>query len=376
MNLTANIRPRIIKDNVIHISRKINGQGELTAQVGMEVAPHDILGKASVSSGYSVINLAKRLDESPLGAQKLLQRPVGSTIFKGELLAEKKSLIFKKTIISPTDGVIDQYDLSSGDLRLKFLAKPVPLTSGVYGIVDQVDKEKGSVLIRTLATVIYGVYGSGEQRGGDLHIIGDQHSIIQASQITQQMYAQILVGGALVYADALKKAVFSGVQAVITGGLNITDFKSIVGSLDPKARLEEDVGFSVIATEGFGPLPFGDDVYPILKQFDGKFVFADGNSKRLILPSNTQNSLLIVRKTVLPFGNSLSNLPPEIILEELKKGQNVRVIWPPLMGQQGIVLAIDQSPTLLESGISTVMVTIETAHQKAKVPFPNLEIVI
>lgn len=375
MNLTANVRPRMIKDKTIHITRKINGPGEISARLGAEVAPHDILGKANISSGYSVINLAKKLNESPIGAQKLLKRPVGSTIFKGELLAEKKGLIFKKTITSPTDGVLDQYDLATGELRLKFLAKPVALTSGVYGIVDKVDHEQGSVVIRTLATVIFGVYGSGEQRGGDLHIIGDRHSIIQAAQITQQMYAQILVGGALIYKDALKKAVFSGVQAVITGGLNITDFKAIVGSLDPIARSEEDVGFSVLATEGFGPLPFGEDVYSSLKQFDGKFVFANGNSKRLILPSSSQDSLLLVRKTVIPIEKGPTFLP-EVVLSDLQKGQNVRVIWPPLMGQQGVIESIDKSPTLLESGISTYLVTIVTPHQKAKVPFPNLEIVI
>lgn len=351
------------------------GPGELTVQTGAEVAPHDILGKSNVSSGYSVINLAKKLSISPIEAQKLLKKPVGSTVFKGELLAEKSGLLFKKTVIVPTDGVIDQFDLTTGDLRLKFLAKPIPLTSGVYGIVDRVDMATGTVTIRSMATVIYGVYGSGQQRGGDLHIIGDPHSIIQASQITNQMFSKILVGGALIYKDALKKAVFTGVQAVISGGLNITDFKAIVGSLNPDERSEADVGFSILATEGFGALPLGDEIFSILKLYDGKFVFASGNTKRLFLPNHKEESMITVRKTILPITSEIDT-HPEAILGELRSGQTVRIVWPPLMGQQGKVISIDSSPTLLESGISTYMALIETPHQKVKVPFPNLEILV
>src|SRR5207247_585670 len=118
-------------------------KGQIFVSKDWEVAPHDIIGKSVVSAGFSAVNLARKLSVSPQEAEKYIQRPVGSTIFKGELLAFKKGTFFKKIITAPTDGIIDSYDKTSGELRLKFLPREVPLTAGVYGIVDDVNLLKG-----------------------------------------------------------------------------------------------------------------------------------------------------------------------------------------------------------------------------------------
>ena len=371
----ANVRQRIVFNRPIHIKRQLLGVGEISVSVGAEVVPEEVLGRSNLSRGFSTIRLARDLGVSPLEALKYLTKPLGSTIFKGELLAAKKGLVFKKEILSPTDGEIMSYDQKNGELRLRFLSKQVPLTSGVYGIVDAVDKTAGIVLIKTLATIVNGVFGFGFERSGVLDFVGGQTAPIRAPQISSAMYQHIVVGGALMSLDALKRAAGIGLEGIITGGLNMGDYKAMVGSLKEDSRLNEDVGMTIVATEGFGPTPIGDDIYKALKEYQGRYVFINGASRHIVLPSGKKDSLVSLRRVSLPVQNGTVE-PAELSLGELAVGSKVRIVWPPLFGSLGEVVAIDSSPTLLPSGISTVLVTVSTPSRKVKVPFPNLELVV
>jgi len=149
----------------------------------------------------------------------------------------------------------------------------------------------------------------------------------------------------------------------------------MVGSLDLSQRLENDVGITILATEGFGPLPLGEDFSKVLSAYAGKFVFINGNAHRIILPSYSADSLVYLRKISLPLPQKNNAGVVESLLGELEVGGIVRFICPPLMGMQGQITSIDSTPTMLESGISTYLVTVETAHKKVKVPFPNIELI-
>lgn len=371
--LMANMRPRIIRNACVYIKRSISAGGILSVQKHTEVAPHDILGKSRVSPGYSSVNLARQLGVNSKEADKYLQRQIGSTIYKGELLAFKKTIFGKKYVISPTDGILEEYYPKSGELRLKFLPKAVALTAGVFGVVSKVLPDKGEVFIKTLVTEVYGVYGFGRERSGMLHIVNSQNALLQPADLTSHMTGHILVAGSLVYLDAIRKAASLGVKAIISGGINFQDFNSMAGHFNPSERTDSDVGITIFATEGFGPIPIGADIYSALQEYDGRFVFTDGNDRRLLLPSGNPDSILTIRKTALP-ENNLPDPFPVVQAREITIGSKVRIVWPPLMGSEGVVIGIDKTATVLESGISTYMLAIETTKQKIKVPYPNVEL--
>lgn len=372
-SISANMRPRILRNRFVHVKRVILGLGKILVKTGTEVQPEDVIGRSNFTPGFFAINIAQKLGVRPSEGLKFLQRPLGKAIYTGELLAFKKNFLGKKVVTSPTDGLIEFYDAKTGDLRLKYLPKEVPLASGVYGCVDYVDPIKGEVLIKAMVTEVLGVFGSGKERNGLLRVLS-LDGLVQKDQINDEGRQHVLVVGSVLYADVLKKAVGYGVTGIITGGINARDFKSMGVSIDPRRRIGSDIGVSVVATEGFGHSPIGEDLANVFKEYEGKFVFINGNISQIILPSNSSDSILALRKIYLPVTRA-PIVPPEVSLGGVSVGTQIRIIWPPYFGAHGKVVAVDKTVTVLESGIATFLLTVETPKQKIKVPYPNVEII-
>lgn len=381
----VNSRMRVFKDKVLHVKRRLSPlKSAIYVQEGQEVSISDVLGEGQGPTGFRTINLAKELGVSPKKASSFLKRPLGQIIYQGELLAKTEAFwgLRKKLLLSPVDGIVDFYDDKTGGLRIKLLPKRTKLISGVYGIVDHVDYGKGVITLRTRATLIYGVFGVGKEREGILKILGSKDSLISSKQILPQMSGQVLVGGSIVFLDALEKSVSLGINGFISGGIDLKDYQAIGGSDPLKAGINffssakkwSDVGLTVMITEGFGSIQIGDDIFSVLKEYDGKFVILDGNLARLILPNQTPDSMMYIRRVKLPEVIEPETLP-ESGLAAVKAGAVVRVLTTPFLGMQGEVETIDKTVTRLPSGIVTWMVTVSTPQRKIRVPYQNLEVI-
>lgn len=376
-HLLANKRIRLITTKCIHIKRALSGIGRFNAAKNQEVSPDDILGYSNIDAGFAAVNLAQTLGVSANEAARYLERPIGKTIFRGELLALKKGLLGNKVITAPTDGLIESYDPRNGELKIKYISKEIALTAGVYGIVDDINLQNSEVLIKTLVSEIYGIFGSGKERSGILAIIGGRGDLFTPRAVSTKISKQIIVAGGLIYGSTLRKSVEYGVYGIVCGGYNVSDYRAIAGTLSPHNRLGNDVGLTILATEGFGSIPIGEDIFNEIQKHEGGNVFINGNAGQLILPSQSSDSILKLRKISLPIlaMRKVGSLGPETTISEIKAGDRVRIIWPPYMGAQGKILGIDKTATVLESGISTYLLTVETPMLKIKVPYPNVEII-
>lgn len=373
MKASVNLRPRVVPNSCVHVIRKIKGSGSLTVAKGQEVSPHDILGTSLLSPGFTVINLSRELHLSATNAIKALKKTVGVPIYKGELLAQKKSLFGSQNIIAPTDCVIDKVNQTTGEITLKLLPKKIPLLSGVFGIVDMVNTLTGEVFIKTMATQIVGIYGSGRERGGFLRVVNNRGDLTDGRQILPDMKGQIIVAGGMVFDQTLKKSMEYQLDGVICGALNQDDYLSIAGSIYEAHKSHSEIGLSVVATEGFGPLSMGEDIFNTLKSADGKYAFINGFESTVILPDSLADSIIMARKIALPPPTGAYRSTPEMKTVELYIGQKVRLIWHPFMAGQGTVSSIDGSPTQLDSGVSAICATVDLPGRKIKVPISNLE---
>lgn len=381
MTILAKHRLRIEKDVIIRIYKTLKGKGSLNISVDQEVTPADIIGTSQISSGFRTINLAKSLSVPPKEVIKYLRRSLGQRIYKGELLASKDGWLGrKKIILSPTDGILDFLNSQTGELRMTFLPKKLDLLSGVYGRVEQVDHAKGRVIIRTQASLIHGMFGSGKLRDGIIHIISRRDELVGKNFISPKLDEQILVGGSLIFHDAITSAISAGISALITGGINAKDYQSISnGRLSFPQKLENDIGISLVICEGFGSIPIGEDIHQLLSLFDGRYALVDGNAGIISLPSFTSSSLIRIKKNRLPpLPEGTHSIMNEQNLQQtinLKTGQRVRITGNSYPGQQGKIISLDQTATLLPSGIKTILATIETRTRKIKIPVFNIEVI-
>lgn len=372
--LFANRRIRINPGVCKLVKRSLKGPGTILAQKNTEIAPHDIIGRYKVTAGFSVVNLAKELNVSPGDVSKYLQKPVGKTVFKGELLASRKTLFSNSQIVAPNDSIFENLNETTGEARFKMIPKDVSLTSGVFGVIENVDQEQGEITIRCMMTEVYGVFGTGSDKEGFLKVISGPGDLVNSSKITEENKGQILVAGALIMEETIKKALSCNVNGIICGGLNMDDYLAMAGSFSPGKKIGTEIGISIIATEGFGLLPIGEDLQEIFLSYNSRFAMINGNLGRLLLPSNDADSILSCRKVSLPTVVA-QGVKPELTISEIRPGVKVRLIWPPFMGAQGIVDSLDSSPTSLESGISTYLLTVETRSRKIRVPYSNVEVI-
>lgn len=375
------IRLRVEKDVVTRVARTLKGKGFLNVSVGQQVAPDELIGSGTIASGFRTLNLSTLLSVPPGEVEKYLTRKLNQRIYKGELLAFKKGWLLsgKKIVTSPTDGVLDFLNTKTGELKIAFLPVRADLPAGVFGFVEDVDPAKGQVIIRTLVSKIHGMFGSGRARDGILHILTKKDSFVSKGEIQTKYDGQVLVGGSLFFKDTISASISMGVSGIITGGINAEDYKGMAGGrLVFPRKLDNDIGIGIVVCEGFGSIPIGDDIFSVLSEYEGKFVFIDGNKALISLPSFSSASLTKIKNTKLPpilshelgeaFGYSMET-------QELKIGLKLRIVGNSYLGEQGKVTAIDDSQTLLASGVKDYLVTVEGSRRKLQVPVANLEII-
>lgn len=225
----APVTLRVEKDVITRVKRILRGVGQLKCKVGQVVTPPEIIGSATLSAGFRILDLATLLAVSPQDVKNFLVKKLGEKIYKDELLAYKKEglLSGKKVVTSPTDGIVDFLNNKTGELRINFLPKKIDLPAGVYGVVERVDQEKEEVIIRVQVSRVHGVFGTGRLRDGILHVLGKKESLISQEAIQTKYDGHILVGGSLFYKETISAAISTGVSGLITGGLNAEDFRGM-----------------------------------------------------------------------------------------------------------------------------------------------------
>ncbi len=369
-------RVRIEREIIVRIYRTLTGKGKLSVSKGQEVTPEEIIGKGEFSGGFTTLNISDLLSVSAEDAQKALKKTLGQKIYKGELVAYKSGGFLRKPkfITCPTDGILDFINKKTGEIRITRMPQKVDLPAGVYGVVEEVDDSLGKVLIRTQVSRVWGVCGSGRTRDGTLQILSKRDELIGKSRVPVVGEGNILLNGGLISKESIMVAISNGVSGIITGGIGAQDYKSVAGGklVFPK-RLENDIGVSIIVCEGFGSEPIGEDIYEILSSYKDRFVTIDGNHAFLNLPSFESDCMIKIRKTNLPKIEMESSRENDFV--ELGVGQKVRVVGTSYAAEQGKVIAVDRSKTLLPSVIWSFLTVISAKRRKIRVPTANIEVI-
>lgn len=345
---------KIIQDQKrLVLDRYYLGKGRATVKVGQSVTDTEIIAHCEISAGQRLIKIAHELGVRGKEVHKYLTRKVGDRIYEGEIIARKKGMlgIGKKEIKTPVDGVINEID-ERGDVILKFLPRPVRLLAGASGKIKEITDDK--ISISTIGASVHGFVSLGKNREGLISVIGGPKEFIIPSKISADAKGKILVGGALLEKSALEKAVTIGVEGLVVGGMNFRDFDILGGG--------QDIGISIIVTEGFGSAPMGDDIWNFFNKNEGRLGFILGNENQIAIPDLSENAQVRER---LKGAN----------WRELKVNDKVRYLRKESSDLSGVVKELP-GIQIINSGILTEVARVSlVSGQDMLLPSCNLEII-
>lgn len=331
------------------IERRLPSAGKLLVKPSDKVSPEDIVGEAEISGGFRKINLAQILGISTSSVIKVLVKKEGEVVYKGEPLARSRRLLGlrSKVYLSPVDGVVEAVE--GGEITIRFAPSEIQLSAGFSGVVESVT-EGEQVSIRTTAARILGAVGAGRERFAHLKVVGKPGEFLLPQHLDSTAAGKVVAGGAVVTADTIEKALAIGVKGLITGGVNSHE---TLGWSEGS-----DLGLTIVAIEGYGFHPIGDDVYEALTKYDGQYVAISGEKAEVLVSVQ---------------GEPVAKTPPA--WRELKLGDTVRVVAGADLGKAGPAEAVSASPVKLESGLTTKVVSFKCEGEKIISPWQNLEII-
>lgn len=178
------------------------------------------------------------------------------------------------------------------------------------------------------------------------------------------------MGGSFISLEAYKKAISVGAAAVVAGGFNYHDLKDVLGyTLGVAITGSENLGTSLILTEGYGRIPMGNRCFELLQQHNGKFTSVNGS---------TQIRAGVIRpEIVIPLtaDDSKESRSDKDTTSGISAGSLVRVIRAPYFGDIGTVVSLPSELQQMESETMVRVAEVEIKGETLVIPRANLEMV-
>jgi hypothetical protein len=296
----------------------------------------------------------------------------GDPVSAGEPLAETRPLIkwFKTTVTSPAAGTVESVSTVTGQVILRQPPRPVEVLAYLDGTVAQVFPGEG-ILVETCGAFVQGIFGIGGERWGSLRVLaGAPDEVLDPRQLGSDCAGQVVVGGGLLTHAVIERARQVGVAAVIGGGLRDQDLRQLLGyDLGVAITGTEEIGLTVIVTEGFGPIAMARKTFEILRSCAGREVSVSGA---------TQIRAGVMRPEIVVPLPDLTDESCEVApkSEGLKAGDLLRVIRVPHFGRIGRVSALPAELQQIESGARVRVLEVEFEDgARAVVPRANVELI-
>ncbi len=354
--------------------RKLPLAGSVLVQVGQAVKAETIVARTELPGNVQTVNAANILGILPEDVPDCLVKPVGSPVKKGEAIAESRSFfgLFRSKCVSPTDGTLETVSTVTGQAIIREPPIPVEVDAYIDGTVAEVHEKQG-VTVETRGTYIQGIFGIGGESCGTLHVcVGGAAEPLTEANLGSDARGKVLVGGSHVTAAVLRRAIQLGAKAVVIGGFDDQDLRQILGyDLGVAITGSEEIGLTLVVTEGFGEIPMAGRTFELLKSCEGRKVSVSGATQ--IRAGVLRPEIIAPRLT--------EELPPEARAdggepEGLTIGSLIRAIREPYFGRLGKVVALPPELVALETEAKVRVLEADFGDGKrALLPRANVEMI-
>jgi hypothetical protein len=356
---------------VVSKTRRLPIHGEICVKVGDKVNYDTVVARAQVSGEPVPVNVAMLLGVESRDLPRYVTKKEGERVTKGEVLAAYNSVfgLIKKHVTSPLEGTIELVSNLTGQIIIRGLPISIEVQAYLPGKVVNVIPREGAV-VETNAAFIQGIFGIGGESHGKIRMAVDSPSKeMTEDNVTSEDKGAVLIGGSFVTLEALKKAIEIKTACIVAGGIRHKDIKSLLGEeIGVAITGQEEVGTTVIITEGFGKMNMSRRTFDMFKSFDGYLACVNGATQiragvlrpEIIIPYET--------KTELPGSDELAS--------GMIPGTPVRIIRKPYFGAIGKVhnLPVELQKIKSESYARILQVELEDGNI-VTVPRANVEII-
>lgn len=355
------------------VQRRLPIAGEVLAAVGDRVSADTVVARTDQPGNVYPVNLANALSISAGEVPRALFKKQGDSVEQGELLARSKGIfgMFRQDYRSAVSGVIESVSHVTGQVIIRGAPIPVIVDAFISGTIVEVFPNEG-VTVESDAAFLQGIFGIGGESRGTLRVCCEHPGQdLTADRILPELRGCVVVGGRRIHGDAVAKAREVGVAAIVSGGIDDQDLKEILGhDLGVAITGSEDLGITIIITEGFGEIPMADRSFALLRSLQGQLASVNGA---------TQIRAGVLRpEIVVPIadGGRSHQVAARVGGGVLEIGSPVRLIRDPYFGELGSVVALPSEPQTLESGSKARVLEVECrSGKRVTVPRANVELV-
>lgn len=366
---------KVKEKTVIIKERRLPLKGEVMVQKGERVQAGQVVARTELPGNVVPLNMAGLLAVPPEEVHRFMLKKEGDHVERGEIFAQTPGLfgfLFKRSVAAPTTGTVESISSITGQVMLREPPIPVEVIAYVDGTVSEVLPGEG-VVITTVGSMIQGIFGVGGEVLGKIRVVASApDEPFLPSQVPGDAQGEILIGGRSVTAETLRAAREAGAVGVVVGGIDSRELRNFLGyDIGVAITGNEDVGLTLVITEGFGEIAMAQRTFELFQKLDGQAASMNGA---------TQIRAGVIRPEVIV---SYPTEDPEAVAREERKhlsgvldiGRNVRVIRAPFFGKIGKVVALPPEPTLIDTEAKVRVVVLDLDGQRVVIPRANVELI-
>jgi hypothetical protein len=369
---------RVSADTIVRKRRLLPIPGQVVVAQGERVTAETQLAHTALPGAVYPINVVNKLSIAPAEIHAYLLKHEGDRIEKGEVLAENTPWLrwLQTQVRSPVSGTVDSISTVTGQVFLREPPEVIRLSAYIDATVVEVIPQQG-VVLEARCALVQAIFGLGGETTGriSLAVLGPDE-ILTPQHLRPEHAGQIVIGGALAQKETFAKARALGVHALVVGGVHDQDLKELLGyDLGVAITGTEQLGFSLLVTEGFGSIPMAKRSFELLSANDGQPASCSGA---------TQIRAGVVRpEVIIPLRQAETATNPEDGREAgagerpgIQIGDTVRIIREPDFGLLARVRALpaELHLTATESRVRVVVAGLPDGRE-VTIPRANVEII-
>ncbi len=363
---------RVSTRTVVQKTRRLPLKGEVVVDAGERVGPDTVVAETYLPGPVHNVNVSNSLAIAPEDVPECMRKQQNDTVEKGDMIAESKGIfgLFKSSVQSPVSGTVELVSEVTGQVLIREPSVPVRIKAYIDGRVTEVMAGEG-VVVETVGACIQGIFGI----GGEVHapirqIVESPDAGITGDMVDEGCAGRIICGGSMISLDALRKLIRVGASGVVVGGMRYHDIGDLLGyQIGVAVTGGENIGLTVVLTEGFGPLPMAERTFELIRSFDGRDASMSGA---------TQIRAGVIRPEIIIASKEGGDPSGRLNLagRGLEPGTPVRLIRKPWFGEIATVTALPEQPARLPTGAMARVLEARRANGDiVTVPRANVEIV-